>query len=422
MTKVHTGRMVAGVVTMWVVCGTAAAADWPGFRGGEAAGVGQGSGYAAEWNRQSNVTWRTVLDGEGWSSPVAAGGRVYLTSAVQRGGRWMLHALCLDAATGSILWNREVFSEDRALGTTRHEKNSRASATPVVEGDHLYVHFGNQGIACLTTGGEPVWSNRSLRYEPVHGNGGSPIVFGDRLILSCDGADEAFVVALDKATGRQVWRTDRGVRTRSRFSFSTPLAIEVDDRTQVVSAGSGAVYGYDPTDGRVIWGVGYGEGYSVVPQPVYEQGLLYVCTGFNRASLLAIRPRGARGDVTQSATAWSTNRAAPLTPTPVAAGGDVFMVSDQGVATCLDAKTGDVQWQQRIGGNYSASPVIAEGRVYFPSEDGEVVVVAASREFRELARNSVGERIFATPALVDGAIYLRTDAALYRIGPVASVN
>jgi outer membrane protein assembly factor BamB len=334
----------------------------------------------------------------------------------------MYHALCIDAANGSIIWDKELFSEDRALGTAKHDKNSRASATPVVEGDRLYVHFGNQGIACLTTEGEPIWSNRNLRYEPVHGNGGSPIILDDKLIFSCDGGDTAFVVALDKATGRQVWRTERGVQSQSPFSFSTPLAVEVDGRTQVVSAGSGAVYGYDPANGRVIWGVGYGSGFSVVPQPVHVDGLVYVCTGFMRPSLLAIRPAGARGDVTQSAMAWSTNRAAPLTPTPVASGGNLFMVSDQGVASCLDAATGEVRWQQRIGNNYSASPVIGDGRVYFPSEEGEVVVVAASAEFRELARNTVGERIFATPALVDGAVYLRTDSALHRIGPVGSAN
>ena len=406
----------------WVVCAVMLVAtlgvsgDWPAFRGGDVQAVGQGTGYAVEWNSRDNVIWRTPIAGEGWSSPVVVNDRIYLTAAVESGGI-KYHAICLDAGNGEVIWNRELFTQDRALGAAQHQKNSAASPTPVVEGDYLFVHFGSQGTACLTTDGEPVWVNRTLGYEPVHGNGGSPIIVGNKLIFTADGQSNPEVIALDKSTGRVAWRTPRGADVQNKFSFSTPLAIEVSGQQQVVAPGSGAVYGYDPNSGVALWAVGYGGGFSVVPQPVYANGLLFVSTGFVRPNLLAINPDGARGDVTQSSVVWSTGRGAPLTPTPVAVGDELYVVSDQGIASCMDAATGHVHWQQRIGGNYSASPISVEGRVYFFSEEGDVTVVAADTSFREIAKNRMDERLFATPAPVGGMLFIRSEGAVYRVEP-----
>jgi outer membrane protein assembly factor BamB len=346
-----------------------------------------------------------------------AGGRVFLTTAVPvRGcGRpdQSLRALCLDAKTGKLLWSTEVFREDGARAPGIHGKNSHASPTPLISGRRLYVHFGHQGTACLDLAGKVVWRNDRIKYNPVHGNGGSPILTDRALVFSCDGGDRAFVVALDRHTGKVLWQTDRSVSAYKKFSFSTPLLITVGGRKQVISPGSEMVGAYDPHTGKEIWRVRY-DGYSVVPRPVYARGLVFVCTGYNSPSLLAIRPDGS-GDVTETHVAWRTRKAAPHTPSPLAVGEELYMISDAGVASCLDVRTGKVHWSARVGGSHSASPVFAAGKVYFLSEDGTGVVVAAGRRFERLAVNRLGGRALASYAAADGGLYVRTGRRLYRI-------
>jgi outer membrane protein assembly factor BamB len=389
-------------------------ADWPQFRGPTGQGHAGADKLPIEWGKDKNLVWQQAVPGLGWSSPVIVQGRVYLTTAVPGAGNsdQSLRAMCLDAATGKVLWDKEVFHQDAKTAPSIHGKNSHASPTPLVQDGRLYVHFGHEGTACLTLDGQVVWRNTDLKYSPVHGNGGTPILVENRLIFSCDGGDEAFVVALDRSTGKALWKTPRGLDSVKKFSFSTPLVIVVEGKPQVVSPGSDAVMAYDPATGREIWRVRY-DGYSVVPRPVYGLGLVFLATGYNTPSLYAIRPTGT-GDVTKTHVAWKTRQHAPLTPSPLLIGEELYMVSDDGVASCLDAKTGKVHWKERLGGNYSASPIDAAGRIYFLSEEGQATVIKAGKQFEALARNALDERTLASPAVADGALFIRTAKNLYR--------
>lgn len=321
--------------------------------------------------------------------------------------------MCLDQATGKSVWNVEVFGGEGAASRI-HNKNSHASPTPVVADGRIYVHFGHQGTACLDLDGRVVWRNTELEYPPLHGNGGSPILAGDALIFSCDGLSEPFVVALHKQTGKVLWKTRRETTAKKKFSFSTPLLITVKGQPQVVSPGSGAVCAYDPTDGRELWRARYNEGYSVVPRPVFGHGMIFISTGYDTASVLAIRVDGS-GDVTDTHVAWTLKRGAPNTPSLLLVGEDLFMVSDGGIASCVEARTGKVHWQERVGGNYSASPIHANGRIYFQNEEGGTVVIKAARTFEKLAGNQLGERTLASMAVGPDALFIRTEHHLFKI-------
>jgi outer membrane protein assembly factor BamB len=323
-----------------------------------------------------------------------------------------LRALCLDAASGKVLWDNEVFRQNGATAPRKHAKNSHASPTPLIDGGRLYVHFGHQGTACLDLAGKVLWRNNDYPYAPVHGNGGSPILAGEALVFHCDGGDRRFVVALERATGKLLWKADRPGTPVKGFSFGTPLLIAVDGKQQIISPASDVVTALDPGTGNEIWRVRY-KGYSVIPRPVYGHGLVFVCTGYETPGLLAIRPDGT-GDVTATHVAWKTSRAVPHAPSPLLVGDELYLVSDNGTASCLDAKTGRVHWQERLNTTFSASPVFAAGRVYFQSEDGDGIVVKAGTRFELLARNKLGERTLASYAAADGALFLRTDKHLYR--------
>jgi outer membrane protein assembly factor BamB len=391
---------------------SARAADWTEFRGPTGQGHSSEERLPVEWSKEKNVVWK-VATPPGWSSPIVAGGKVYMTAAVPQAGGYSLRALCLDAGIGKKLWEREVFTEG-ADAPRIHSKNSHASPTPLIEGDHIYVHFGHMGTACLDRDGKIVWSNRDLTYRPVHGSGGSPILVDDMLIFSSDGASEQFIVGLDKTTGKVRWKTKRDTEAEKKFSFSTPLVIEVKGQKQLISPGSDVVHALDPATGKEIWHARY-SGYSVIPRPVFGHGLLFVCTGYDVPGLVAIRPDGS-GDVTETHIIWKMRQGSPHTPSPLLVGDELYTVSDGGVATCMDARTGKVHWQKRLGGAFSASPVHAGDKVYFQSEDGVGTVVAASTTFKQLGRNALGERTLASYAVADGALFIRTDRQLYRIG------
>ena len=282
-----------------------------------------------------------------------------------------------------------------------------------MSGRRLYAHFGHLGTACLDLGGKVIWQQTELRYSPVHGNGGSPILVDDLLIFSIDGTDKQCVVALDAADGKVKWQTDRKSQAVKKFSFHTPLLIEVDGRRQVVSAGSDVAAAYDPKTGDEIWRVRY-EGYSVIPRPVYGHGLLFLVTGYERSSLIAVRADG-KGDVTDTHVAWRMTKDAPHTPSPLLVGDELYVVSDGGIASCLDAKTGHLHWSQRLGGAFSASPLAADGKVYFQNEAGVGCVVKAGTKYELLAKNDLTERTLASYAAADRALFIRTAQHLYRI-------
>jgi outer membrane protein assembly factor BamB len=388
--------------------GALGAEDWPQFRGPSGQGHSAETGLPLGWSESQNVAWKAAVPGRGWSSPVVAGGRVWLTTAIKEKGA-SLRAIAFDLATGREVVNAEVFRLRSADLT--NPKNSHASPTPIVDGDRVYVHFGAEGTAALTASGEIVWKAK-FPYESQHGNGGSPVLYEDLLIFSCDGSNDAFVVAVDKRTGKVRWKTSR--RQPWDQAYSTPLVIRVGDRDQLVSVGAYRATAYDPRTGKEIWRVRYEDGFSNVPRPVFAHGLVYLATGFQQPTLIAVRPDGT-GDVTRTHIAWTLTRGAPLTPSPLAVGDELYVVNDGGIAQCLDAATGATHWVQRLGPAYSASPVFADGRIYFLSEDGRSTVIAPGKAFNLLGSSSLDGEILASMAVSARSIFIRTDTHLYRL-------
>jgi len=384
----------------------ALAQDWPEFRGPGGQGHADARGLPLTWSETKNVRWKVALPGKGWSSPAIQGERIWLTTATEEGKS--LRALCVDLKTGALLLNLELFRL-KALGAL-NAKNSLASPTPVLEGDKVYVHFGAHGTACLTQAGEIVWKTRLAYDNGQHGPGGSPVIYEDLLIVSCDGLDVQYVVALDKLTGKTRWRKYR----QGYQAYTTPLIVRLPAGDQVISPGAFRAVAYEPRTGKELWQVRYGEGFSNVPRPVYGNGLVYICSGFQEASLLAVRVDG-RGDVTKSHLAWSLNRGIPRTPSPLLVGEELYFVSDNGIASCVDAKTGAEHWRARLGGEHSASPLYADGRIYFLSETGEAVVLAPGKTYQELARNQLEGQTLASLAVARGSIFIRSQTHLYRL-------
>jgi outer membrane protein assembly factor BamB len=400
-----------------VLTHSARAENWPEFRGPTGQGHYAGKGLPIEWGTTKNVVWKQPIPGKGWSSPIVQDGRVYLTTASPGDFKikdQSLQALCLDAKTGEQLWLTEVFKQDGKKAPGIHGKNSHASPTPLTDGKRLWVHFGHQGTACLDLDGKVLWRNTELRYAPVHGNGGTPIRVDNRLVFSVDGGDKQFVVALDCDTGKVIWKTDRKSAAAKKFSFGTPLLIAVDGKPLIVSQGSNMVMACDPSDGREVWRV-KNDGYSQIPRPVYGHGMVFISTGYDEPILMAIRVSEA-GTGSKSAIAWSTNKAAPHNPSPLLVEDELYTVSDRGVASCFDARTGKIHWQKSVGeGPFWASPFYADGKIYVQSEHGVTTVLRAGKKFEVLAQNEMGERTFASYAAADGALYLRTEGHLYRI-------
>ena len=401
-----------------IVSSSAPAADWLQFRGTQGDGESRITDLPAQWSQTEHVAWRRELPGEGWSSPVVFNERIYLTAAIsaqpdKTDSDRQLVLMIVDAKSGQLLNRVDLFTESGAKAPRIHAKNSHASPTPLISGDRVYLHFGHQGTACCNLAGEVLWRNDQLTYAPVHGNGGSPVLVDNSLIFTQDGAEKGKVIALDARTGQVRWEVERGVEAKKMFSFCTPLVLDVAGKTQVIVPGSNVVQSLDAATGNEIWRVRY-EGYSVIPKPVVAAGLVMVCTGYDRPSLLAIKPDG-QGDVTETHVVWKTDAAVAHTPSLSVRGDWLFMVSDKGIATCWDAKSGQELWKERIGGNFSASPLLAGDRLYLLSEEGDTTVIAAEPKFKEIAKNKLGERTLASMAVVDQDLLIRSSQALYRI-------
>lgn len=405
-------------------------AAWPDFRGpwgnGHVAAPGdtQPVGLPLRWSETENVKWKTPIPHRGWSTPVVLGGRVWLTTAALDGRDFF--AVCVDAQTGQVQFNEKIFHADdpEPLG---NNVNCYASPSPVIEAGRVYVHFGSYGTACLDADtGKVLWERRDLPCRHFRGPGSSPILLEDLLVLTFDGVDVQYLAALDKKTGRTVWKTDRStvwddldaqgrpIREGDyRKAFSTPLVIDAGGTRQLISPGSKAAYAYDPRTGRELWKVRH-TAHTAVLRPVFGQGLLVFCTGLGKPELWAVRPDG-RGDVTDTHVAWKAEAAAPKTPSPVIVDDLLYAVSDDGAVLCLEAATGKQVWKERIGGNYAASPVYADGRIYFFNQQGKATVLKAGRAFEVLATNTLEDGFMASPAVWDKALILRTKTHLYRI-------
>jgi outer membrane protein assembly factor BamB len=397
-----------------VTLGTEPDRSWPQFLGPTAQGTSTSTDLPERWSETEGVLWKQELPGSGWSSPIVLKDRIYLTAAIEKGKTLSLALLICDLETGKLLEEIPIFEHQAADLPDIHQKNSQASPTPIISGDRLYLHFGHLGTAATDLAGNLIWKRTDLQYPPVHGNGGSPLLYYQLLIFNCDGGEAPYVIALDKDTGETVWKTARPIDSEKSFSFSTPTVIEVQGQPQLITAGSDIVQALAPATGIEIWRVRY-EGFSVVPRPIYVNGTVLLSTGYMRPQLLAITPTG-KGDVTQSHLKWSKPNVAPNTPSIVSDGTLVYCVTDAGIARAIRVSNGEEVWRKRLGGNYSASPLLADGKVYFQSEQGECVIVAANVEGTEIARNELPGRIFASYAVVGDDLIIRSETALYRIG------
>lgn len=432
-------RFLSTLLLTVALSSIASAADtWPEFRGPGA------QGHAATtvpltWSATENVVWKTPIAGKGWSSPVIAGERIWMTTAIETpvtpeeikrrlsmakgptggltvAGPVSMRLVCLDRRNGKQLYDVELFHVD-APGPL-HKANSYASPTPIIEEDRIYCHFGTYGTACIEAAtGRIVWSRR-FEIDHMVGPGSSPILDGKLLILTCDGSDKQFIVAVDKATGKTVWQVNRPPIDAKdgdfRKSFCTPLIVNDGQREQMIVPGAQWFVSYNPQTGQELWRINHGSGFSIVPRPVYDKGIVYLCTGFVKAVLWAVRIDG-QGDVTNSHVAWRNDRQIPLRPSPLLLDGLLYVISDTGLGTCFDAETGKIHWNKRIPGNYSASPLLVSGRIYFFSEEGKTTVIKPGAKFEQLAVNILDEGCMASAAALDGALYVRTRGHLYRI-------
>jgi len=401
-----------------------ASADWPQFRGPAGDGHVRSGSPPTQWSKSENVAWHVPLPGRGWSSPVLVKGKLYLTSAVVTQGEEdspkadrSLRALCLDATTGKTLWDREVFTQDGATAPDSiHAKNGHASPTPIVDGNRVFVHFGHQGTACLSLDGEKIWENRSIQFQPQHGNGNSPILAGNFLVFSCDGRDETFVAALDRTNGRLAWKFNRPTEAKRKFAFCTCSLIEVNGKPQIISPGADMVNALDPATGKEIWRARY-EGYSVVPKPVFGDGLLFISSAFDTPEVLAIDPTGS-GDITESHVRWIEPKYAPKTPSMILEDGLLYMVTDAGLVACREAKSGEKLWESdRILRDCSASPILWDGKLFVLDEFGTCAILAAGREYKLLHTCKLeGERTLASLCPGEKCLYLRTETGLFCLG------
>ena len=398
-------------------------ADWPEFRGPKQNGESAIVDLPTRWGESENVVWFSKTTGLGWSSPIVLGDRIYFTSSInaeetatesgELRGRQRLCLVCLNAETGAEVFSKIIFEQPDDAPKI-HNKNSHASPTPLIENQRVYVHFGHQGTACTDLDGNVLWQNRDHAFPPTHGNGGSPVMAGSNLILTCDGGDSPYTLALDLKTGQEVWKTSRGIKTDRPFSFCTPQVISVNGVSQIISPGSDIVQALAPLDGSVIWSVRY-DGFSVVPRPLFHRGTLFVCTGFMNTKLLAIDPSGS-GDVSETHVKWIYGTGVPQTPSILAIGDQIVMVSDNGIASIIDITTGKEKSRKRLGGNFSASPLLSGDKVYFQGESGESLVFQIGDALKEISRNKLPGRIFASYSVVDRDLIIRAEQGVYRIG------
>ncbi len=384
-------------------------AYWPRWRGPSGQGIVSGRGYTDTWSATENVRWSTPVPGRGNSSPIVWADRIFLTTSRDGGRR--LSILAFDRSDGALLW--ETAAPD---GPTEriHNKNSHASATPTTDGERVYASFGSRGLMAVDLAGTLVWHRDFGRIDNYHGTAGSPLLYEDRLIIYQDQRQGSFVTALDKETGEPLWRTER----EASVGWGTPVAVQVGGHDEIIVSSQGAVHAYDPGTGGELWRCD-GNLREVIPTPVVGQGLVF-CSSGRAGPTLAIRP-GGRGDVTSTHVAWKSSRGSPFVPSPLVHDDLLYLVNDMSsIVTCFEAATGDLMWQQRLGPpqreGFSASPVVVDGKIFFTNDLGETFVVKAGREFELLHTNRIGARTLASPALVEGTWYIRTEEALMAIG------
>ena len=382
---------------------------WPRWRGPSGQGVVEGTGYPDTWSDTTNVLWKTAVPGSGHSSPIVWGDRIFLTTS-QNGGR-RVSILSFRRSDGELLWNIDA-PEGRPEST--HGKNSPAAATATTDGERVYASFGSRGMLAVDFDGNIVWHREFGRIDNYHGPAGSPLLYRDTVIIYQDQNGGAFVIALDTRTGETRWRTDRS----ASVGWGTPIAISVGDHDELIVSSQRQVQSYDPVTGEELWSCG-GNLFEVIPTPAVGHGLVF-CSSGRAGPTLAIRP-GGQGDVTDTHVAWKTTRGSPFVPSPLVYGDYLYLVNDMSsIITCLNAKTGETMWQERLGRprreGVSASPVVVDDKLFVTNDDGHTFVLKTGPAFELLHTNDIGARTLASPALVNGTWYIRTARELIAIG------
>lgn len=401
-----------------------ASENWPNYRGPGDQGHSDAKGLPTKWSESENVLWKTPVEGKAWSSPVIWGDRIWVTNANPKGTE--LSIVCLDKKTGDKIYDKLLCTvEDPQFC---HQFNSYASPTPVLEDGLVYLTFGSPYTACLKAeNGEVVWERKDFVCDHFRGAGSSPFIYQDLFILHFDGADHQFIVGLDKKTGKRVWKTKRSVDYKDldqngkpkrdgdmRKAYSTPVIMKVGGKDILLSVGSMAFYAYEPLTGKELWraeSIGIHSGSS---RPVTGHGLAFATMGYSRGMIMAVKPDG-QGDVTQSHVAWTYTKVASKKPSMLVIGDHLYVIEDRGVAACLDAKTGQEIWKERIGGNFSASPIVADGKIYLFDEDGKSTIIAASPKYKLIAQNELTAGFMGSPAVSGDTLIVRTKTHVYAL-------
>jgi outer membrane protein assembly factor BamB len=397
---------------------TVSAADWPCWRGPAGLGVSAERNLPLEWRKDKNIAWKLALPGKGASSPIVVGDRVYLTTQSQDTG---LHLLAVDGKSGEVVWDREI-----ARGKLRaNNLHNMATPTAVAEGQWIWVLFGTGDLACVDRAGQVSWQRNLVKdygeYKILHGYGSSPMLHDGKLFIPCMHQGPSYLLAVDAKTGTTIWKKERklGPKDEAQDSYSSPLFLRADGRTQVVLAGAEGVNAYDPGSGEQIWicdglKVPHPFGRTIAGLAAGEGVVVTVASGFqNRGYTLALKT-GGKGNITDTHKLWTCNKFSSDCPTPVVYEGKLYFIRDDGMASCLDLKTGEAHWQERLfNANVKVSPVAGDGKIYFVSGQGNCTVVKAGPSFEVLARNDLAEGTLSTPALSQGRLFFRTEAHLY---------
>jgi outer membrane protein assembly factor BamB len=426
------------------VVGGLQAEDWPQWRGPRATGVTAEQNLPERWSRTENIAWKAPLAGAGISTPVIARGRVFVTSQIGRGisrqgprlvqgedaaaageralgpsraaaagDRTWFVVEAFDQADGRRAWEYRLEAEGPLPSV--HDKHNLASPSPVTDGELVFAWFGTGQIVALDRNGKAVWQRHLGKeispFEINWGHSSSPALHGDLVILLCDHAPASYLLALDKRTGRERWKVDRG---KGRASYSTPVVVETATGPELIVNSSERIDAYDPRTGRFLWHAGDANRFPI-PSPVLDDGIIYASRGYRSGPYMAIRP-GGRGDVSASHVAWTVPTGAPYVSSIVQYQGLIYMATDNGILTIADARDGSKVWQGRVGGVFSASPVAGDGKVYLLSEAGETIVLRAGRAAEILARNPIGERTLASMAIANGRLFIRGDDNLVAVG------
>ena len=397
-------------ITLAVVA--TADSNWPEYRGPS------GDGHAESANPpvaidQSTVRWQTAIHGKGWSSPVVWGNQIWLTTATDDGKQ--MSVLCVDRSNGKIIHDIVLLENEEPAFC--HPMNSYATPTPVIEEGRVYIHFGSYLTACLDTATAKVlWQRRDLKCDHWRGPASSPILYDEKLFIAYDGFDLQYVVALDKNTGRTIWKRDRNIDYGTdngdlMKAYCTGQVIDVGGQKQLVYPSAVATIAYDPSDGKPLW-TAYHDGMNASARPLYGEGLVFITNGMG--SMVAVRPDGT-GDVTGTHIAWSDRKGVAKKSSQLLVDGLFYMNSDDGVVSCREPKTGEIIWQKRAGGQYAASPIYAGGRIYLFSMEGDILTIEPGREFKLLAETKLGDGFMASPAVVGDELILRSKSQLYCI-------